>query len=144
MYIRRLLVVLCLSCIASPLTAAEADDAKKLAGVWRGFVVEGRGDRPNQRRMRIELTIKGDTITGLQDGGKDLGEGTFTLKWSRDGKHLDATRTKNPGRGQTYRGIYALDGDTLKWCVSNPPGRDRPSELVSKTGQFLMILRKEK
>lgn len=144
MYMRRLILALGVGAFASPLTAAEPDDVKKLVGVWRGFVVEGRGDRPNQQRLRIELTIKGDMITGRQDGGKDLGEGTFTLKWSKDGRHLDATRTRNPGRGQTYRGIYTLDGDTLKWCVSNPPGRDRPAELVSRTGQFLMILRREK
>ena len=92
------------------------------------------------------MTIKGNTITALEDGKKDLGEGTFTIKHTREGKQLDATRTKGPGSkgGSTYLGVYSLEGDTLKWCVGNPPGRNRPAELQSKTGQFLMVLTKEK
>jgi uncharacterized protein (TIGR03067 family) len=130
----------------SSLAAAEADDAKALNGVWKGWVVEGRGDDPKQRRMRVEVTIKGDTITAVEDGSKDLGAGTFTLKFTKDGKQLDATRTKGAASkaGTTYLGIYTLEGNTLKWCVGNPPGRDRPTELRSKLGQFLMILTKDK
>lgn len=109
-------------------------------------MVEGRGDDPKQRRMRIELTIKGNTITGIEDGKKDLGEGTFTVKHTRDGKFMDTTRTKGTASrpGTTYLGVYTLEGNTLRWCVGNPPGRERPSELRSKTGQLLMILTKEK
>lgn len=128
-------------------SAAEPDNAadrKKLNGVWKGWVVEGKGEQPNQRRMAITLTIKGDTITGVQADGKDLGEGTFTVRAVNGKGQMEATRTKNPGRGQIHKGIYSLDGDTLKWCVSNPPGREAPGELLSKTGQFLMILQKLK
>lgn len=137
----------CLLLVLLPLSSligAEADDTKALNGVWKGWVVEGRGDDPKQRRMSIELTIKGNTITGIEDGKKDLGAGTFTL--SKDGKHMDATRTKGAGSkaGATYLGIYSLEGNTLKWCVGNPPGRDRPTELRSKAGQFLTILTKDK
>ncbi len=130
----------------SHFAAGERDDAKRLNGVWKGWVVEGRGDNPKQRRIRIELNIKDNTITAKEGVDKDLGEGTFTIKHTRDGKHLDATRTKGPGskRGATYLGIYSLEGNTLRWCVGNPPGRLRPTELQSKTGQFLMILTKEK
>jgi len=120
-------------------------DRKKLSGSWSGWVVEGRGDNPKQRRMAIEVTIKDGKMTGIENGKKDLGEGTFTLKVNNNSKQLDATRTKgDPGRGQTYQGIYSLDGDTLRWCVSSPPGRERPAELQSKTGQFLMILERKK
>jgi len=127
------------------LLAAEADDAKALAGVWKGWVVEGQGTEPRQRRMRIEMTIKGNTITCIEDGKKDLGAGTFTVKSTREGKQLDATRTRGPDSraGTTYLGIYTLENGTLKWCVGSPPGRTRPTEMRSKTGQFLMILTKE-
>jgi len=130
----------------TPLFAAEADDLKKLDGKWSGWVVEGRGDSPNQRRWRVELTIDGDKITAIEDGKKDLGEGTFTLKHTREGKQMDATRTKGNGSrvGSTNLGIYSLEGNTLRWCVGNPPGKVRPTELRSKTGQFLMVLTKEK
>ena len=132
--------------IISDSSAGEADDTKALNGVWKGWVVEGKGDDPKQRRIRMELTIKGNTITAIEDSKKDLGEGTFTIKHTKEGKQLDATRTKGPGSksGSTYLGIYSREGNTLKWCVGNPPSRHRPGELQSKTGQFLMVLTKEK
>jgi uncharacterized protein (TIGR03067 family) len=126
--------------------AAEADDLKKLTGVWKGWVVEGRGDDPKQRRWQVELTIDGNKVTGLEDGRKDLGAGTITIRHTRDGKQLDATRTKGSASraGSTYLGLYTLEGNTLRWCVGNPPGQARPTELRSKTGQFRMVLTKAK
>lgn len=145
MFATRLLTFLALF-VAAPLLAAEAEDAKKLEGKWSGWVVEGRGENPIQRRWRVELTIEGNKITAIEDGKKDLGEGTFTLKHTRDGKQMDATRTKGNGSrvGSTNLGIYSLEGNTLRWCVGNPPGKERPTELRSKTGQFLMLLTREK
>ena len=81
---------------------------------------------------------------GVEDGKKNLGEGTFTIKHTKEGKQLDATRTKGQGGRGTYLGLYSLDGDTLKWCVGNPPGKTRPAELQSKSGQFLMILTRQR
>lgn len=130
----------------SSVLAADADDAKQLQGVWKGWVVEGKGDDPKQQRIRIELTIKGNTISAIENGTKDLGMGTFSIKDTKEGKQLDATRTKGTGSpmGATYLGICSIEGNTLKWCVGNPPGKTRPTELRSKTGQFLMVLTKEK
>jgi uncharacterized protein (TIGR03067 family) len=133
-------------CIARPSRAAEpdpTDDVKKLAGVWKGYVVNGRGEQPNQGPVKLEITVKGETILAVQDGSKDLGEGTYTLKFTKDGKHIDAVRSKNPGKGQTFLGIYSLEGDTLKWCVSTPK-KDRPADFITKTGQFLLILKRDK
>jgi len=144
---RRSLISLILLTGCTMIEAADSDNAaerRKFAGVWKGWVVEGKGEQPYQRRMPITLTIKGDTITGVQGDGKDLGEGTFSIRTVNGIRQMDTTRTKNPGRGQNYNGIYSLDGDTLKWCVSNPPGRERPDSLQSKTGQFLMILQRQK
>lgn len=106
--------------------------------------MEGKGEQPNQRRMAVTLTIYGDMITGVQASGNELGEGTFTIHTVNGLKQIEVTRTKNPGRGQNHKGIYSLDGDILKWCVSNPPGRAAPTELQSKTGQFPMILQRQK
>lgn len=36
-------------------------------------------------------------------------------------------------QGQTLRGIYAFEGNTLKICFAEP-GRERPTEFVSRTG----------
>jgi uncharacterized protein (TIGR03067 family) len=44
------------------------------------------------------------------------------------------------GNVMTFRGIYALDGDTLKWCL-NHDGTDvcRPEEFRTKKGSPLRI-----
>jgi hypothetical protein len=42
--------------------------ASRLAGVWRGWVVDGRGENPNSGQMEIELTIEGNRITGRELG----------------------------------------------------------------------------
>jgi hypothetical protein len=43
------------------------------------------------------------------------------------------------------KGIYALDGDSLKICVSQPKA-DRPTEFATKKGSnsSLVILKREK
>jgi uncharacterized protein (TIGR03067 family) len=104
----------------SSLVATEADDTRRLQGVWTGWVVEGRGDDPRQRRTRVELTIKGNTIRAVEDGSRDLGTGTFTLRSTREGKQMDATRTTGRGSapGATYLGIFLAGGI---WGVASGP-----------------------
>lgn len=65
----RLLVAASLVATVSTVSAGEAtDDLNELEGAWKGWVVEGRGDDPKQRRIRVELTIKGNTITAVEVG----------------------------------------------------------------------------
>ncbi len=126
-------------------SAGPAGDSKALEGTWRGWVVEGKGETPNQGPVQLELVIKGDRIVATQLNGKaaSLGEGTYHLSVVGQHKAIDATRTSAPGKGRTHPGIYALKGDTLKWCVANPNG-DRPTEFVTRRGQFLLILKRQK
>jgi hypothetical protein len=114
--------------------------------------------------------VTGKKVGGGGPGGDDMGAGTIAIA---DGevKHMDATRTAGGGGGGgrrgrggpgggapggpgggggggggggAYKGILAVEGDTLKWCVANP-GRDRPTEFATNRGkgQFLMILKKQ-
>ena len=52
-----------------------------LDGVWRGFVVEGKGEQPDRGSVHLELTIQGDRITArrLDGGGSPLGQGTYKI-----------------------------------------------------------------
>lgn len=116
-----------------------------LDGTWRGYAVEGKGEKPDRGPVHMELVVKGDVMTATQlgDTGKDLGEGTYTRGTEGDLKTMDGTRTKKPGAGQKYLGIYKVDGDTLYWCVGTPRN-PRPKEFETKKGQFLVILKREK
>ena len=118
--------------------AADDDDAearKKLAGIWKGRVVQGAKGHV--------LTIGKDRITGKKGKKEDLGEGSFKLDLTKKPWRLDATVTKGPGKDDTYLGIYSLKDDTLKWCVSSP-GEERPKKFVTEGQQFLLVLKREK
>jgi uncharacterized protein (TIGR03067 family) len=113
------------------------DDAKarkELVGTWKGQVDEGATGHV--------LTFTTTTITGTRDGKQNLGAGTFKLDLATKPPRMDATRTKGGKKGEKYLGIYSLEGDTLKWCVGLPGGK-RPTELATKEGQFLLILKRE-
>jgi len=95
--------------------------------------------------VKLELTITERTMHGIEIKGDkriDHGVGEFTLGLTADPCHLDAAKTNERGRKQAFIGIYTLEGDTLKWCVS--PQKARPETFETKKGQFLVILKREK
>jgi len=123
----------------------EQEERKKLVGVWNGFTVEGRGETPDRGPVKLKLTVSEKTIKGIQfDGSKvvDHGEGEFTIDMSQNPKHLDAAKTNERGRKVEYFGIYKLEGDTLKWCVS--PRKQRPTDFQTGNGNFLVIVKRQK
>jgi len=117
------------------------------AGIWRGWVVEGRGETPNSGQMEIELTVEGNRITGRElstrraPGG--IGGGTFISTGDGRSGNLDAEGTSGPQDGRSFQGIYEYDGEVLKWCVSNR-GRQRPQTMATDRGNYLLILRQQK
>ena len=114
-----------------------AAEQKKMVGVWRG-------GWPDDKKPRYEIVITLDEITAknLEDG-KTLGKGTYKL--DPKATTLDATGTADPVKGKSYLGLYALDGDNLKWC-SNNGTRKRPADLAHKPGgdQYLLVLKRQK
>lgn len=125
--------------------AARAE-LKRLEGVWEGFVVEGRGEKADRGPFRLRVTISGDTMTAadLTSGNKDLGTGRLALDPAGSLRQLDATGAVLPARREkAYLGVYQLDGDTLRWCVGNKLGQ-RPDELRSHNGNFLLVLKRKK
>lgn len=110
------------------------------AGLWRGAIVEGRGQNPNAGR-RIELLIDGNRIAGRDVGRRaddaNLGTGTFLASGKPNAGFLDAQYAD----GRVCRGIFEMRGDTLYWCVSNR-GEQRPDEFVTANGFWLMVLKR--
>lgn len=130
-------------------TPAAGNVQQRLAGAWRGWVVDGRGDNPNGGQMEMELRIEGNRMSAREVGtnrspqGPDLGNGTFTVSGSGNSGSLDAVGTGGAPNGRDFPGIFELDGDTLKWCVSNR-GRNRPRNFETGAGKYYMILRRQK
>lgn len=125
-------------------SADETAERAKLAGVWRGFTVEGKGENPDRGPVKLELTITERTMRGIQirDSERiDHGQGEYTLDLAADPSRLDAATTVGRGRKRAYLGIYKLEGDTLRWCVS--PQKVRPQTFETRKGQFLLILKRD-
>ena len=115
-------------------------DKNDLLGQWEGFVTMGDSANPGQRRMNITLNIAADKITS--SGAGNIGEGTYRISaGSGNVRNIDATGTGGMYRGKLYEGIFAVEGNTLKWCAGDP-GRGRPTALRTNptAGHFLMVL----
>lgn len=123
----------------------DAQERAKLVGVWKGFAVEGKGETPDRGPVKLELTFTEKTIHGIeikQGRRVDHGTGDFFLDLDASPPHLDGKQVNERGRTRSYVGIYALEGDTLKWCVS--PKKIRPTTFETMKGQFLLILKRDK
>ena len=121
-------------------------EMKKLEGVWEGYAVDGKGEKPNQGPVHLRVTIKDNKMTAvdLANNNKDMGSGTFKLDPSKPVKEIDATGVVLPGKkDREFLGIYELDGDTLKWCVDNRR-KERPTEFRTASGNYLLILKRKK
>jgi uncharacterized protein (TIGR03067 family) len=134
------LVVVCAAALAA------ADDAKgdldKMQGEWQMVSsVQNGKEVPPEVAEKIVRTIKGDKYTLTADG-KEIAKGTFKIDPSKKPKTIDA---KREGSDDAAPGIYELEGDTQKVCLS-APGKDRPSEFSSKegSGHVLTVWKRKK
>lgn len=114
-----------------------------LNGVWRGFVVDGKGERPDRGPVHLELTVKGNQITAqrLNAPGGSLGQGSYTIATGRY-YMMDATEAKGRGRPKVYEGIVQFGPDLMRWCVATP-GNKRPTNFETKGQQFLLVLKRQ-
>jgi hypothetical protein len=122
----------------------EAVPQLNLDGVWRGFVVYGKGENPNRGSVHLEVTFKGNHIVSkrLDGQGGPLGEGSYKISSGRY-YAIDATELKPRGKARMYLGICTFAPDTMKWCVANP-GNERPTSFETKGQQFYLVLKRQR
>jgi uncharacterized protein (TIGR03067 family) len=116
-------------------------DKGKLQGKWQivSVAVEDkvikREDVPKQWKGTFEkdLLVEGDRF-----GQVGYSSAKIEVDETRDPKHI----TVRDGGGKlTFRGIYSLDGDTLKVCMNGDGGdARRPEEFVTKKGTPLLLI----
>jgi uncharacterized protein (TIGR03067 family) len=140
------LVVLLAVLPAAPAPEADAarQDQEKMQGTWKTVSVESGGKkRPDQDIKGWKLTITGDRMTA-RDGDDLLEESTFTLDASKKPRAIAIRYTAGPDKGKRLTGIYLLDKDTLKICVTLQE-KNGPAEFVSKpdTDHTLVVLKRE-
>jgi uncharacterized protein (TIGR03067 family) len=126
-----------------------ADDAAKkererFAGMWKVMSAE-RDGQPDKVSKSASTTYAADGKFSVKFADGTSGAGTYKLDPSKKPKAIDYTLDYGPDKGKPHKGIYALEGDTLKICGSDP-GKSRPTEFATKTdsGQRLIVLTREK
>jgi uncharacterized protein (TIGR03067 family) len=139
------LVTLIAAGLAASVSAASgADGAKGLQGVWVAASAERSGAAADDLKGH-RLTFSGDRFA-IRFNGKLLYQGTFRVDASKKPATIDFTHTRGEAKGKKWRGIYLLEGDTLKICDNaDDLAKGRPAALTTEpgSGQVLLTFKRE-
>jgi uncharacterized protein (TIGR03067 family) len=107
---------------------------KKLQGTWTATKAERDGKAADDV-VGDRLSFTGNRFQIRSKDGKPLYEGTFRVDPSTKPVAIDFEHTEGALKGKAWKGIYALEGDTLMTC-DNAPNLDksRPAAFEAKTG----------
>lgn len=109
-------------------------DREKLQGEWKLESGLMAGEKPPEEFIKnFSITFKGETWAVSVNGQEEKG----TYKENATKKPKEITFVSDSGSER--QGIYDLDGDNFKICVSEPGGT-RPTEFDSKAGSQSMYL----
>src|SRR4051812_11803493 len=102
-----------------------------------GLEVNGE-EVPAKRLKGATLTIRGDKYVVKAKGTTH--ETTFKLDPTKKPKAIDMWFPDGPELPKLGKGVYELDGDTLKVCRHQAPGEDRPTQIGSWPGTNLFVV----
>jgi uncharacterized protein (TIGR03067 family) len=114
---------------------------EKLQGTWKAVSVERRGESKEDEEDH-HLIFDGSKFR-IKRGDQTMVQGTFKLDASKKPKTIDMKITEDENgkhKGQTALGIFALDGETLKWCVAEPGTTERPKDFSAPADTKLMCI----
>jgi uncharacterized protein (TIGR03067 family) len=111
-----------------------AEEGQGLEGTWSVVYIEFAG-RPMTELLGAELVLANGKKTFKMPSGV-VEQGTYTLDPTRTPKQIDATTV---GKAATAKGIYALDGATLKLCFSQL-GKQRPKRFATAKDSDLLLM----
>ena len=139
--------------VAAVMLAADKnkDDVKKdkdlLQGVWRAVAAESGGEALTLTKDSVTI-FENDTFA-VKTGDVVQVKGTFKIDTTKEPKTIDMTVTGGQvegDKGKVVRGIYEVEGKTLKWCAAEPGNETRPKEFATNTGtkHSLITYKKDK
>jgi uncharacterized protein (TIGR03067 family) len=141
----RMVAVAVMALIGCGATARDAaDDLKAMEGTWDLTYLERDGAevkvQPGTRAINA-----GDKFV-IKRGAEVVAAGTMKLDPSKTPKASEATYTDGPDKGKTFKGIYQIDGDTVKFCRAGSPDQERPTGFKTKpgSGQFVAAYKRSK
>jgi len=122
----------CLLCaLLAPAVSRSDDPAKdldKLQGTWSLASMEAEGKKvPDAELKGVTAVFAKDRMTVGK--GDDTETAVLKIDSTKKPKWIDTTSKD----GEKLQGIYELDGDNLKICLSKKEN-DRPTEFATKAG----------
>jgi uncharacterized protein (TIGR03067 family) len=121
--------------------AQSAEEAQKnLQGSWTATKAE-RDGKPAGDVVGNRLSFTGNRFRIQSKDGKPLYAGSIRVDPSAKPAAIDFEHTQGVLKGKTWKGIYALDGDTLTIC-DNAPNLDkgRPAAFEAKSGSGYVLV----
>ncbi len=104
----------------------------KLQGTWNVVSLEVDGQKmPAAVFNGSKIVVEGANFTSIAMGANY--EGTIEVDAAHTPKTFDLRFTVGPEKGNTNFGIYELDADTWKICLSIN-GKDRPAKFATAPG----------
>src|SRR5262249_1651364 len=91
-------------------------DLDRLQGTWIVTKTEV-GEKEIASKSTMRWIVKGDKVTNIQGKDERVNEGTLKLDSTNKPKQIDILitySTMEENKGTTVKGIYYLEGDTLK------------------------------
>jgi RNA polymerase sigma-70 factor (ECF subfamily) len=119
-------------------------DAEKIQGTWAVVSAEQGGEElPSEAIKDATAVITADKIVFTPPKGENR-QSSYKLDPKKDPKVIEIKPLDGPAKGKTINGLYALDGDRLKLCLTNGSG-PAPTELATKSnsGFLLLILKRQ-
>jgi uncharacterized protein (TIGR03067 family) len=124
--------------LAAP--AATAQDVAALAGVWTAVAAERDGG-PAADVVGHVLSFEGDAFAIVGRDGALLYGGTFAVDAAASPPTIDFVNVEGEAAGQTWEGIWRLDGATLTIADDAPdPARARPATFAAPAGSGVVLV----
>ena len=112
----------------------------KLHGTWTATRAQRDGKAADDVVGHL-LFFTGNRFEIQSKDGKSLYAGTIRVDPSAKPAAIDFAHTEGDLKGKAWKGIYAVDGDTLKVC-DNAPNLDkaRPTTFQAKKGSGYVLV----
>jgi uncharacterized protein (TIGR03067 family) len=134
----QLVLVLAAGFLAAPVPNDKPKDEQAIQGTWVVVSAENNG-KPADDIKGEKLILKDGKVTMTTKNKEE--KGTYKIDPTKKPKTIDLTEE---GKTEPSPGIYALEGDTLKLCVSSKPS-ERPTEFSGKPkNHMLIVLKRQK
>ena len=128
------------------ITEAIRKDKAALQGTWKVTASESKGEKvPAEDLKGLFLIFRGDAIL-IREGGKSAENFSYLLDPTKKIKEIDLTLKAGAQAGRIDRGIYQIEGDTLRICIQSNKDEPRPREFRSPVGTdlWLVVLQRPK